>query len=293
LSNNFNHLLSTNISINDSVKVAAIVVLYHPSTSITTCINSYINQVDYVYIIDNTENIDNIELLNTLKNDNWKYIPLFNNFGIATALNRAIRSAITDGYNYVLTMDQDSQFIDNAIMHMKNTFNLFDRTGIVAPNNGYINIIGGSDYFEVLFTMASGSLIKTSAYIEIGGFEDKLFIDHVDHDFCLKLKNEGYKIIICKSAILLHQLGCDINSSLFNHKKSIVYHNPERLYYFTRNGIYVSIKFLLLYPLFSCQFICQMVKEFIKIVLVYKNKHKYITSIIKGVFDVFGGKYGR
>jgi len=41
----------------------------------------------------------------------------------------------------------------------------------------------------------------------VGGFEEKLFIDFVDHEYCFKIKMAGHRILQTSSSILLHRIG--------------------------------------------------------------------------------------
>ena len=82
------------------MKLAGLVVLYNPKENIMDTINNYINEVDVLYLIDNS-NSDNSNLF---RNEKIKYIPNKSNLGIAVALNMGAKKAIKDGYDWLLTM---------------------------------------------------------------------------------------------------------------------------------------------------------------------------------------------
>ena len=87
------------------MKLASVVVFYNPSDDNINNINAYKNIVDRVYVVDNSD--DDIV---RLKDDKViKYIKLGQNLGIAKALNVGAEHAIADGYEWLLTMDQDSK----------------------------------------------------------------------------------------------------------------------------------------------------------------------------------------
>ena len=99
-------------------KVACIIVSYNPDRGIEKCFNSLINQVDKMFIVDNGSNGDRIKILKELKNSNANKVDLIlnnENLGIATALNVGIKKALNEGYDWVITMDQDSKANDNMI----------------------------------------------------------------------------------------------------------------------------------------------------------------------------------
>ena len=65
------------------MKLAGVVVVYNPGDGVLNSINSYIDDLDILYVVDNSS-FDNTKLFN---NDKIKYIPNMDNMGIAKALN--------------------------------------------------------------------------------------------------------------------------------------------------------------------------------------------------------------
>ena len=80
------------------LKIAGIVTLYNPTDEDLANINTYIDDIDVLYIIDNTEGKDNKKRIP--KNKKIKYKFKNENLGVATALNLGAKYAIKDGYNY-------------------------------------------------------------------------------------------------------------------------------------------------------------------------------------------------
>ena len=90
------------------MKVAGIVTLYNPDNEVKKNIESYLSDLDKLYIIDNTPNKDNKQVIPS--SNKIVYLPQDDNVGVATALNIGAKKAINDKYNWLLTMDQDSIF---------------------------------------------------------------------------------------------------------------------------------------------------------------------------------------
>lgn len=76
--------------------------------------------MDKVYIIDNSSN-NNSSLIKIIPNA--VYIPNYNNLGIAKALNQGCEAAKQDGFDWVLTMDQDSFFEETQLNKFISIFN--------------------------------------------------------------------------------------------------------------------------------------------------------------------------
>ena len=87
------------------MKLAAVLVFYNPSSDNIEFINTYIDEVDKLYVNDNSD--DNIKRLNNT--DKIEYVKLNKNMGIAYALNVGAKRAVKDKFKYLLTLDQDSK----------------------------------------------------------------------------------------------------------------------------------------------------------------------------------------
>jgi rhamnosyltransferase len=126
--------------------------------------------------------------------------------------------------------------------------------------------------------MTSGSLIRTG----LGFFEEKLFIDSVDNEYCLRLRKNGYKIIRVNHAVLNHQLGTLRKNWL---GFSTIVHPASRRYYITRNMFYVMSK----YPEFRLFGIKELLKSILLIILVENDKIKKLKAFFRGVHEIRGG----
>ena len=135
-------------------------------------------------------------------------VPLGSNLGIATALNTGLRLAHEQGFRWLATFDQDSRASATMLDEMTQALAAYpesDRVGLVAPRHrdrrvGITVSDGrreqvGPDWTVIRTTMTSGNLVNIAIAQAVGGFDDSLFIDYVDHDFCLRLRAHGYRIL--------------------------------------------------------------------------------------------------
>lgn len=234
-------------------KLACVVIWYNPSILEVQNIRTYNSAFEKVYIIDNS-NTDNKNLAGEITNS--VYIPNRKNLGIAAALNTGCQKAYNDGFAWCMTMDQDSTwFSDFLEMYLKEfSLNQSDLTVSFAPAMNLsaksFSIIGDirrffskkEDLPEKQFVenvMTSGNIINLKIWEKIGRFEEKLFIDEVDSDFCFRLISSGYRILKFNNIFFNHTLG--------NPKKSFFpmtysYHE-KRCYYISRNKRYLISKY--------------------------------------------------
>ena len=97
------------------MKLSAVVVFYNPSKENIKNIDNYLDSVDRVYVVDNSDD----DIIRVESNKKIEYIKLKENKGIAYALNRGAQEAIKEKYKYLLTMDQDSKITKKIVEEMK------------------------------------------------------------------------------------------------------------------------------------------------------------------------------
>ncbi|MBC5992108.1 glycosyltransferase family 2 protein [Pontibacter cellulosilyticus] len=279
-----------------SFSIAGVVVLYNPDSEVLNNLRSYCNSISKLYIVDNSE-CPSEELIVNLKLINAEYIPFNQNQGIAKALNIGASRAIEDGFDWLLTMDQDSEATKGMVQELINSTGNFDRNsiGIVSPQHILDSkpVHKSFDVEEVTVVMTSGNLLNLKAYQKVGPFRDDFFIDYVDHEYCLRLKYYGYKILVNHKAILNHQLGQNKAYNALGKTVTTTHHNCTRRYYITRNRLQVLKEYKELFPEYYKTELRNNIKELIKVFFFENNKFGKLKSIIRGYKDYRKGKFGK
>lgn len=227
--------------------VAAIIVLFNPElVLLKDVINSLEKQVDIIICINNGNNVEFKHPKILIKNLNA-------NKGIAYAQNIGVNIAKDLGAKYILFSDQDTVYPENYISEMKNSIKMYDKVILVPSfynlNRGQIEPISLTmsksvvpklnTQYEVFHAISSGTFVSMSSFIDIGYYEEKLFIDWVDFEWCWKARHKGYKIICIPKIQIKHSLG-DIVKSVLG--KKITLRSQFRYYYMIRNCLYLSKK---------------------------------------------------
>ncbi len=288
-------------------KVAAIIISYNPDNNLLDSINLLVNQVEKIIIVDNgsePEKKRNINLIMDI--DKKKIEVIFNeeNLGIATALNIGVREALNQGYNWILTMDQDSKASSNMVEKMLEVYNKIDereRKEILSifPNfvDERIQSIeenSNMDSYEYVDAdITSGNLLRAEVFDKVGFFDDSLFIDLVDTDFCMRLNEKNIKMIKVRDAILYHSLGESQSVKSIFGKFNTSNHSALRRYYMTRNRFYTWEKYKDLNSFTLNRDKKLFKKEFIKIILGEKDKINKIKMVFKGYKDYKKGIRGK
>jgi rhamnosyltransferase len=233
------------------MKIAAAVILYHPTKDAISNIKSYYDWVERIFVFDNSESQSEIkeDLLQLAK---VTFHQDLKNEGIPKRLNEACRLALKQGYDWLLTMDQDSHFSPDVIRSYFNCFNNYnepEKVAMFGPNRSRETSTGTNSCTtkEVNELITSGSLLNLALFSQIGNFDEALFIDLVDNEYCARAHMEGYKIIQFSDIYLVHELGKQVYhasiKSLFLIKKKKEVHSPLRCYYMYRNMLYIEKKF--------------------------------------------------
>lgn len=288
-------------------KVAAIIVSYNPDNNLLDSINLLINQVERIIIVDNGSEVEKKKNINLIRDiDKEKIEVIFNeeNLGIATALNIGVRSALKQGYKWILTMDQDSKVSKNMVEKMLEVYNSIDekeRKDILSIFPNFVDervqsIEENSDmdaYEYVDADITSGNLLRAEVFDKVGFFDDSLFIDLVDTDFCMRLNEKSIKMIKVRDAILYHSLGESQSVKSIFGKFNTSNHSALRRYYMTRNRFYTWEKYKDLNSFTLNRDKTLFKKEFVKIILGEKDKVNKIKMVFKGYKDYKKGIRGK
>lgn len=222
---------------------------YNPDIELLErAVRSISEQVAEVAIVDNGSR--NIKLVKELvERTGSRLIAFPENRGIAAAFNAAFRYAKDKGFKWVLTCDQDSVMVDGMVarfLDVERVHGEHGRVGIVCPNF-YNRTTGRLEYVDgepriIDSCISSGSLTLVSAWEEISGFDEAMFIDGVDFEFCDRLKASGYGVLLVPDVHMEHEIGAASLHGLPGHKFLVLNHSAFRKFYIAQNIIYMDAK---------------------------------------------------
>lgn len=243
-------------------KIYAGIITYNPDLErLRQNIMAVLPQVKKLIIVDNDSVSDIHKCVSDmdLKNSDDKICFILNkrNLGVAYALNQIMKYSYKDGASWVLTLDQDTVVYSN-IIEMYEKFLLESKDDRVASltclrldvnyeenrQQDIANRFEKVPYSFVDSCITSGNLLSVKAWYFVKGFENKLFIDMVDDEFCYRLRNNGYRIVRLNQYGYLHERGHNIITVNFlGKKKNIFAYDKKRKYYTARNIIYMCKKY--------------------------------------------------
>ena len=259
--------------------ILSIIVTYFPEKELLEKnINAIIHSVDKVLIWENTPSdfCENYRLINHKK---IEYCGDGIN-SISHALNHAWRYAKTNGYDYLLTMDQDSHFEDFPCYLEQTIFNESAPKGIYSPPIEGRTIV--RDFEEIDMPITSGMLIPITLIDKIGGWDEEFKIDSVDDEFCLHAHTLGIKTFAVKGIVMQHRLGFPVTRRFLGHTIILRNYSPYRLHDIYKNNIILVRK----YSQFTYikKNLLNWLKQIIWMLLFEDDKAKKLMSILRGCF---------
>ncbi|MCQ8130035.1 glycosyltransferase family 2 protein [Methylomonas rivi] len=283
---------------------------YHPTDELIENVKALVQQVDEILIVDNGSGLEAKQLLDNLIKQHSKLNIVFlsENLGIAAALNIGVKKAKAAGHEWVITFDQDSQvtpFMIEAMLRVYETYPNKEKVASLSPRYMDVNSgeISGSHlrlpvnktlpHAQAYEVLTSGNLIKSCVFDFVGYFDESLFIDYVDREFCWRCIHSSYSILQINDAILQHRIGFQKRCKFLWFHPSITNHSPLRRYYIARNAIYILKVYLIKRPLLVSIDLYKLLKVFIKVAIFENNKQIKIKAICLGLLDGFLGRMGK
>ena len=284
------------------MKIAIITVTYNPNIiELKNNINSYINQVPLVIIVDNSTTAHFQDHVKSLQGifSSIHLIQLGYNAGIAQAQNQGINYAILNNFDFIIEMDQDSslyqlyiQKLSFSYLKLRATNQRVGAVGGIAINaksgNTYYGLKRNVGLYKVDKTLSSGLLVPCSVFKEIGQKDAKLFIDLVDWEWCWRAGSSGYQTFIDSDIFVSHSLG---EGRIKMLGLEIGVPIPIRHYYSFRNTLHLFSKNYV--PLaWKIRTFFLLIFKMIGYPIILPEGKKRLKYIFAGITDYFNNRYG-
>ncbi len=246
---------------NETGEIGVVVVTHRPSGGMGARLQAMRCQGAFFVVVDNGSSPAERSLLAfEAARLGGEWVANVENIGLAAALNQGVSRLRDRGCAWALLFDQDSEpprslgqrLARDVADHPGNA-----RIAAIGPNfrdaatGRSHRFLRADDRVRWLFSktpmtdsvlpvtmvITSGSLVRIAAWEAVGRFDEGLFIDYVDTDFCLKARAEGWTILATPSACLQHRLGNREVRRLLGWEATPTHHSPLRHYYIARNRV--------------------------------------------------------
>ena len=242
--------------------ITAVVVTYNPDPEqLARLCQAVQPQVEHVVLVDNGSSAETLAALQALvegPSSALTLLALGENRGIGAAQNAGITLARQHGSRYVLLLDHDSipevGMVATLRAAIENQPAGSPPVAAAGPRyadarqttnpSPFVQLEGfkrvrcecqhAGQLIEVEHLIASGSLIPMAVLDAVGDMDERLFIDYVDIEWCLRAAHAGYRMLGVCDARMQHELG---DTPIRFMGKHLPDHSPLRHYYLFRNAL--------------------------------------------------------
>lgn len=288
-------------------EICAVVVTYNPPHSVIGHVKLLADEVNEVVVVDNGSGVGYHPTLRQLEGlDAVVLLREEHNGGLARALNTGLRHAIGRGFRWVATFDQDSRIAPGFFLELEAAYDACgyrNRVVVISPTfedeGSAARISYGakrdrdSTFAPALVTMTSGNLIDTSLLSRTGMFDERLFIDCVDFEFCLRCAGHGYRVIEAPGATLIHNLGQIQRRSFLGRDISVSNHAALRRYYMTRNRVLMYARYFRAAPAWIFRDAVAFVWDTVKVVCFERDVLHKLARSGQGFWHGLRGRDGQ
>lgn len=267
------------------MRIAAGVIFYNPTQDNLDNLINLLKYVDFLFIYDNSVQKNIGEIDDLIPSDKYAYYHNGDNEGISKSFNFIFKEAALKGINYVLLLDQDS------VVLSKQSIDIRDDLKKYKANNFCLDVyLSKKEKNESNFKITSGMIIKTEFFLNVKGYDENIFIDGVDHDYCIRMINLKEPILPLKGIYLNQHLGNGVKNLL-----GIYEHSSIRNYYIFRNRLYLAKKHSSYYKgLVKLRFVyLSIIKQLLSILLLESNKMEKLLYIRKAFKDFKNQRFGK
>lgn len=273
-------------------EIVAVVVSYNGGSETARAVEVLAESVGYVHVVDNNSAPGSraaLAQLDERPNVSVEYLP--ENMGIAHALNRGVARAVALGKSWILTMDQDSSpdrdMIGAYCSAVSSDPGIRSMSPVISDRGKTRRVAR-----QILsYAITSGNLVHMDVYRKVGGYCEELFIDGVDFDFSLRVRQAGFQIHLIPEARLYHRLGDKKPEGILIDWYTR--HSPIRRYYMFRNLVYLLRWHGLRFPVFAAK---ALVAHAMLLLLILRHDPRPRTSYrfaARGFRDALRGRTGR
>jgi rhamnosyltransferase len=291
-----------------SKSAIAIVITFLPDPDqIRRSLAAIRSEVDYLIVVDN----GGLRATWLPKQDRIEVLPMPQNVGVAAAQNRGVEAALAKGAEHLVFYDQDSVPSEGSVGVLREAFDLLEGEGAKPAAVGPIIVDsltgsaipfskvertsqpeGKAKYAEAEFLIASGMLTSARRFQEVGPWEEGLFIDSVDFEWCFRARSKGYRCFGSQQAQLRHPVG---DSGLWvrwgSRRGRLPVHSPMRRYYISRNRVHMYKRSYV--PIdWKIRDLRRAMVELICFSLTSQQRWANAKATAKGVFDGLRSRYG-
>lgn len=305
------------MSVPSTDKVCVVVVAWRPKPEIAANLAAMLAETPHLVVVENAAEIaappgaygrpdlSGLADLQALSRElGFHLIANRANLGQAAALNQGLDWARAQGFEFACLFDQDSRPRPGYLAAMLDLWpRLPDRPAVLGCN--YDALIQGQvkagfpqppaePFFEHVTAITAGSFLPFAALAEVGPFRENFFIDHVDHDWCLRARALGFHVHIASARLIVHSIGAISYHRFLGKRLETSNHSALRRYYWHRNGLRLALEHWRREWRWGLMILCFFMPTGLANMLLFERRRgQKLAAVLHGLLDGLLGRMGR
>jgi rhamnosyltransferase len=293
--------------------LGALIILFHPDDAQLARAVAMRSACDRLLVIDNSPQPDR-RAAQWLEEEGIALWHNGNRNGIAGAFNCGVRLLFEQGVDAVALFDQDStapveyfpvmrERCESLVSSGNRAFlmgpRIFDESdqrflpelatsGLAVKR---LSIDPNVALQRCAFLISSGCVISRDAFARLGRFDEALFIDHVDTEYCLRALLRDVPVYVVPSLVMLHRIGSRRRHKLGAFELTTMNHPGFRRYYSARNAMQLALQYGWRLPVAIVPNVLTL-WQIVQIVLAEKDKLAKLDAIACGLVDGLFARMG-
>ena len=150
----------------------------------------------------------------------------------------------------------------------------------------------GRTWRECPTVITAGTLLSLRAFATVGPFRDAFFIDSVDHDYCLRLRAKGYRVVVTREPLIVHAVGDYGCVRVLGMEIAHSVHPPTRRYYITRNRLMLIGEYAFKEPRWALGQMRRLTQDTLLMLLFERARRRKVSAMALGVWHALRGRTG-
>lgn len=273
---------------------ALVVVTYYPDEQARAAVLAATSQFSSVFVVDNTPDPEVVKQF--LQSSQIELLSNGENAGLGRALNQGCEAALSAQFEWVVTLDQDSQLEEGFLLSQLTCWqearikpfllgsNFLSKSGATAP----ARFTAGHYSRECRTVITAGTLMHLRQWHQLGRFREDFFIDSLDHELCLRARSQGFRVARNGEIYMIHSIGSGKQARSWLPFE----HSPLRKYTSTRNTVRTILDYGFREPVWALKRVAGILYEAASVVLLEYHKVKKLKAMGQGVADGLRNRLG-
>lgn len=279
-----------------SSSICVVVVAFYPDPGFEGRLHEILGQVGGMVVIDNTPSAGRNRTIMMTNDDSKQLCVIQNeaNLGLGAALNQGLEHALQSGFEWILTLDQDTTCLCDMVQTLIMAYSgCYPRPAVIGANyfdpvnnnRTKVPVLSTEAFLERKTVITSGCLVDAAFARAIGGFQEDYFIDQLDHEFCLRARSRGGLVVISRKPGMMHSVGGPDGSRVPIIGLVLPEHPPLRKYYIARNTVVLVSDYFSREPAWCLLRITRLLLGAVSMTLLEKDGLRKVKAFAFGVAD--------